>query len=108
MKTQSHEQPLLFEHIGGAYRINFDVEEKVKQDMNGSHTFFEYTTAVSPTLNRGDVITAILRTQYSSDDEFALFNNLNKGEQRYIDEYNAYQAFRAKAKEIAGEVIEVE
>lgn len=104
MITQSHEQPSLVEHIGGAYRINFDVQEKVKEDINGSHTYFEYTTAVSATLSRGDVITAIIRTKYSSDDEFALLNNLNKGEQRYIDEYEEYQTYRTMAKELAGTV----
>ena len=106
MKTQSHETPQPLENIGGAYRINFDVEEKTKEDMNGSHTYFEYTTAVSPTLERGDVITAIIRTKYSSDDEFALLNNLNKGGTKYEQEYADYQAFRARAKEIAGEVSE--
>ena len=104
MTTQSHEQPEMFEHIGGAYRINFDVIEKVKEDMNGSHTYFEYTTAVSPTLNRGDVITAVIRTKYSSDDEFALLNNLNKGGATYEQEYETYQLFRARAKEIADSI----
>ena len=104
MTTQSHEQPVLVEHIGGAYRINFDVIEKVKEDMNGSHTYFEYTTAVSPTLNRGDIITAIIRTKYSADDEFALLNNLNKGGATYEQEYETYQLFRARAKEIADSI----
>ena len=104
MTTQSHEQPVLVEHIGGAYRINFDVIEKVKEDMNGSHTYFEYTTAVSPTLNRGDVITAVIRTKYSADDEFALLNNLNKGGATYEQEYETYQLFRARAKEIADSI----
>ena len=80
------------------------VIEKVKEDMNGSHTYFEYTTAVSPTLNRGDVITAIIRTKYSADDEFALLNNLNKGGATYEQEYETYQLFRARAKEIADSI----
>ena len=104
MKTQSHEQPNTVENIGGGYRINFNVEEKVKEDEHGSHNYFEYSTAVSPTLDRGDLITAIIRTEYSSDDEFALLNNLKKGDQKYIDEYEAYQKFRAMAKELAGEI----
>ncbi len=101
MITQSHEQPKPLENLGGGYRINFGVEEKVREDMNGSHTYYEYTTAVSPTLSRGDLITAIIRTKYSSDDEFALLNNLNKGDENYKAEYAEYQDFRAAAKKIA-------
>lgn len=105
MTTQSHEQPVLVEHIGGAYRINFNVEEKVREDMNGSHTYYEYYTAVSPTLNRDDVITAIIRCKYSADAEFALLNNFNQGGETYEAEYEAYQAFRGEAKALADTVI---
>lgn len=105
MITQSHEAPQLVEHIGGAYRINFGVEEKVREDMNGSHTYFEYTTAVSPTLNRDDVITAIIRTKYSADAEFALLNNFNQGGATYEAEYEAYQAFRGEAKQLATQIL---
>lgn len=106
MKSQSDEMPLLFINAQGGMLINFNIQQKTRKDQSGTKTYFEYDQVkVELNPSRSDIIAAIIRANYSHDDEIAAINNLNQGGQRYIDEYTAYQDVREAAKVKADEVL---
>ena len=66
---------------------------------------FEFDTVkVSDEPTRDEVIDALIRSKYSLSQEFALINNFNMNKD--VEEYEAFQTFRAECKGIADNVIE--
>lgn len=99
--------PDLIRYLQGGIVISFNVVQKQRQEMSGSViTFYEYDCAqvnISPT--RNEIIKALIRCNYSVDDEFSHINNKNKGDKKYLDEYQIYQDYRDCAKNIVDEVM---
>lgn len=92
MKNQSSVRPSLTERLQGAMLVNFNIVEV----ENG----FEFDTVkVSEEPTRDEVIDALIRSKYSLSQEFALINNFNADKD--IEEYEAFQTFRAECKGIA-------
>lgn len=92
MKNQSSVRPSLTEKLQGAMFVNFNIIEI----ENG----FEFDTVkVSEEPTRDEVIDALIRSKYSLSQEFALINNFNADKD--IEEYEAFQTFRAECKGIA-------
>ena len=97
MKNQSSVRPSLTERLQGAMLVNFNIVEV----ENG----FEFDTVkVSEEPTRDEVIDALIRSKYSLSHEFALINNFNMNKD--VEEYEAFQTFRAECKGIADNVIE--
>jgi len=106
MKSQSDTEPLLFIEAQGGMLINFNISQKTKENITGIITYYDYEQVkVELNPSRSDIVSAIIRSAYTHDDEIACINNLNIGSQKYIDEYAAYQAVRDAAKLIADEVL---
>ena len=85
------------ERLQGAMFVNFNIVEI----ENG----FEFDTVkVSEEPTRDEVIDALIRSKYSLSQEFALINNFNADKD--IEEYEAFQTFRAECKGIADQVME--
>lgn len=98
MKVQSNEQLPAYQVSGQELRIHWDAQEITADGMDGPVTYWEQSEALCGVADsRGQIISAIIRSVYSIDDELATINNqANKP-----DEYAAYQAFRAQAKQLA-------
>lgn len=98
MKAQSGQQPPATEDLGRQKRFNFNVQK----ESTDEGTFYKYECVVSDN-NRNALIAALIRRKYTADDELALINNAEDGEQKHVDEYNEYQAFRSDCKNIANQ-----
>jgi hypothetical protein len=90
-------------------RIAFNLEEVSRQTEEGvSEIFYRYDEViVSRSATRDEMISAIIRTRYSLDEELALVNNINKQLPTTEDEaeYAEFQQFREFAKQLADVVI---
>jgi hypothetical protein len=93
--TQASTPQNTYQPSGGILQIYWDEQEKHRETDEGTETYYEYRICTVPvTGNRGQIIEAIMATEYTTGAEFAAINN--GGEQ-----YEAYQAFRATAKALA-------
>lgn len=101
MKRTESKTPLqTYETSGKELRIYWDeqIVERPGMDDEPLETFYSYKTCVSPIVtDRASLISRIIRSQMSVDDEIATINN----QADKPDEYAAYQAFRALAKQLA-------
>ena len=97
MKNQSSVRPSLTERLQGATFVNFNIIE-----VEGGFEFDTVKVSEEPT--RDEVIDALIRSKYSLSQEFALINNFNADKD--IEEYEAFQTFRAECKGIADQVME--
>jgi hypothetical protein len=98
MKAQSAEMPPQVEDLGRKKRFNFNIQEKTTEDG----TVFEFECVVSAA-NRSALIAALIRREYTPDDELALINNYQDNEPSHVDEYHSYQSFRNECKTIANQ-----
>lgn len=115
-KYQFDQRPELVEMEGATVRINFDVEE-VEQTLPPMgdeepvvKTVFEaYVVRVQQPIDRSKVIDAIVTAEYPNDRMQAVVNNYlaNQKDAERKQEFNDMQNWRAHAKEIATEAIEV-
>jgi hypothetical protein len=93
--AESKDKQLVYQPSGGILQIYWDEQEKHRETDEGTETYYQYRICTVPvTSNRGQIIEAIMATEYTTGAEFAAINN--GGEQ-----YEAYQAFRAMAKALA-------
>lgn len=99
MITQSDNQLPTYQTFGEKLHINFDEQQIVVRDMEGNERFaYQYTTSATLcAATRGQLISDIIRSKYTIDEEFAAINNAQTDPQ----EYNDYQTFRAQAKQLA-------
>ena len=83
----------------GIFQIMYDF---VPVEREG-RTSYDFSYAEVTAVERGKIISAIIRDSYPEDSEIALINN------HLIDykpeEYEAYTALRLKAKQVANEVL---
>ena len=99
MKAFFDTEPSAYEASGDELRIRWNIEEVAAPSMDDEpRTQWSANEAVCSTFdNRSALISGIIRSEYSVDDEFATINN----QESKPDEYAAYQAFRAQAKSLA-------
>lgn len=100
MKVYSKTQPQTYQQENKKLAIRWN-EQQVQQEtgMNEqTETFWEYNEAIVDVYDtRKVIIQKIIGSVYTHDDEIALINN----KEQEPEEYAEYQAFRAKAKELA-------
>ena len=102
MKVTANEYPGLVLYLQGAMLINFNPEQITKEGMNGTETMYQYDQVkVSVSASRDQIIEAIMASRYTVGAELACINNKDAKP----EDYEAYQAFRVQAKEIAGQVL---
>jgi hypothetical protein len=103
-KTESKYCPKVIT-ILGKKRIAFDLEEVVVEtELGETETFYRYYEAVVPrAASRDEIITAIIRTQYSLNEELSMVNNVGveNPEAEHLQEYATFQEFRCEAKQLA-------
>ena len=105
MRVQSDKKPNSFVLLQGKVHFNFNIKEKTIKDENGeSHITYEYESVTVPRISRDSLISAMIRNQYSADEETALINNERQGLGK--DEYREYILFREEAKKTVDEAIE--
>lgn len=99
MKVQSNEQLPAYQVSGQELRIHWDEQEVPALSMGDEvRTVWEQNEALCGVSDsRGQIISAIIRSVYSIDDELATINN----QAQKPDAYAAYQAFRSQAKQLA-------
>ena len=104
---------------GGVVRLFFDitpasaVAAEEGETACGPGDLYEcYNVDVAAPANYGGIIAAIVNDKYSADDTQALISNFTEARmdesdmpaekrEEYISEWNEFQAWRSKAKEIA-------
>lgn len=94
MKTSAGREFETYEVSGDELRVHWNIVDKsTEESVNweaDEALCFVYDT-------RASLISKIIRSVYSLDDEFALINN----KEDKPDEYQAFQAFRVLAKQLA-------
>ncbi len=87
------------------YTIAFDIQQSETDDQN-QYQWTETTFDLGrPTYSQ--LVAAIVQSRYPSDDMQAIINNhlLEDGNSEHEAEWNAMQAWRAKAKSMAKEIL---
>lgn len=99
MKTYSDDKPNAYSVSGHELRIRWNVQEVQAPRVDDEPRMqWEANEAVCSIFDdRSALISKIIRSVYSIDDEIATINN----QATKPDEYAAYQAFRANAKSLA-------
>lgn len=99
MITQSDNSLPIYSILGDKLYINFDERLNTVKNMDGTeHTSYVYNSCISSIYtSRDGLISNIIRSKYTIDDEIALINN----EVDKPEDYSEYQAFRAQAKVLA-------
>jgi hypothetical protein len=99
MKTQASYKIEPYEVSGYELRIHWNIEEKTKEGMDGeSAVYWQANETLCNKLdNRSTLIQKIIGSVYSVADEIATINN----KESKPNEYQEYQLFRLKAKNLA-------
>lgn len=99
MKTYSDDQPESYAVSGHELRVHWNIQQVTAPSMDDEpRMHWEANEALCSIFDdRGALISKIIRSVYSVDDEIATINN----QSTKPDEYAAYQAFRAEAKALA-------
>ena len=91
-KTISNEKPAILHDLGdGSFHYNYNIEEVQRENENGENeTVFKYDTVHwwgngKPTENA--LISAVIRTKYSIDDEFAIQRQRESKPERFKEYY---------------------
>lgn len=106
-------EPELTVNEGSTVRINFDVEHTTeeRQTETGETEEVEvikaYSVRVPQPITRSRIIDAIVTAAYPIDVMQAIINNhlLDPSDHEHEQEYDAMQAWRAHAKQIANQVL---
>lgn len=108
-KVQFDEMPAVMEAYDkqGRIAIRWDIEQITipESDMMPAKSMYECYQAIVENNSREAIITAIIRSRYTSDDEFAIHRKLIANELGSIDEFTAYNSFVNTAKQIANTVV---
>lgn len=117
------ENGIVIRQEGAVVRLFFDIEPAPEMPTEDGETpcvpsdlFKCYNVDVATPANYGNVIAAIVNDKYSADDVQALTANYFEAKDsesalsdakraEYLNEWNEFQAWRAKAKEIATYVV---
>lgn len=105
MKTQSKETIIPIQAIGGGkYYFHFNIEQKHDEEHGD---YYEADTVTVPETSYDTLVEAVIRTKYTLSNELAMINNRiaepNNAEK--LAEFEAYQQWRLKAKETAGNAL---
>ena len=115
-KSEFDNRPQLVTDEGKDVLISFDIEavEKEFTSMDGGEpivrTVYEaYTVRVDKPMERSKVIDAIITAEYPNDCMQAVVNNYlaNQKDAEHKAEFNAMQDWRAHAKSVADEVMQL-
>ena len=116
MKTESTVRPQPLKIYTGLIRINYDVSEEEREDMDGNKMTFYVYRAID--IDKSNVsrlaysdypmlVSAIIRDRYSVDDVEAITQNYLADESaEHVREFNTLQDWRALAKSEAKNIIE--
>jgi len=103
MKSSSDQIPAITEKSNGKTQIRFNITPFTRTMMDKEQSGYEYDyVEISGEVTRPKIIDAIISDVYTKDAEIALINNELASPGTF--EYTAYQALRARAKEIASAV----
>ena len=97
MKSNSTVRPQLVSRLQNSVIISFNITE-----VEGGYEYDQVKVSEEPT--RDEVVNALIRDKYTLSQEFALINNFNSDKD--LEEYEAFQVYRATCKVIADEVIQ--
>ena len=98
MKSFSDTQPDVYQVIGDALHIHWNIEEVSAPSMGEPRTQWSANEAVvSVAANRSQIIEAIIGSVFSTGAELAIINNQSADPAVYA----SYQSFRAQAKQLA-------
>lgn len=99
MKVWSGEKPEVYAVSGNELRIHWDIQEITKESMDGEpETFWEANEALCNRFDSRDtIIEKIIGSVMDTGAELAKINNRDTDP----EEYEAYQAFRSLAKQLA-------
>jgi hypothetical protein len=99
MKSISDTNPEVYQVTANELRIHWNIVKKTISTMGGeTRDQWECDEAACLTTdNRNTIISKIIRSKYSVDEEFATINN----KEDKPEEYDDYQAFRMEAKSLA-------
>ena len=98
MKMQSTDKPDVYAVSGRELRIHWDIQQITREGMEGPETYWEAYEALCGVADKRDIlIEKIMASRYTTGAELAAINNQTSDP----DEYAAYQAFRALAKQLA-------
>ncbi len=101
MKAQYDNAPALMQKLQGGILINFNITQGITQSPTGDKAVFECDQVkVSENPNKGDIVSAIIRTRYSASDELALIHN-GEDTKEHAEELVEFTSFRAFAKTTA-------
>ena len=93
MQINSDKKPPVYQVIGSKLRIHWGYKKiPATEDRQASWSCEE--ACVAKTADRDAIVSAIIRSKYTIDAEFAAINNGN-------DDHKALQDFRAEAKALA-------
>ena len=84
------------------YGTHFLVPFNIKQTEAG----YEAETVNVTEISKEEIIKSLIKRRYTLDEELAIINNKNLDEERYISEYDDYQAYRIKCKALATTIFE--
>jgi hypothetical protein len=94
-RTQSQNPMPTYEPSGRDVNIFWDERVSERETNTGTETIYDYAYCVAPrSADYGTLVGAILRSQYTIDQELA---SINDGGQRHAD----FLAFRDQAKALA-------
>lgn len=97
-------------HLGQKQRtVNFNIEELPKEDESGYKWRYECVTLEPGIWNYDALVAAIIKAHYTDDEREAIVNNYLADPKADIaqEEMNQLQEWRATAKEIAKERLEI-
>jgi hypothetical protein len=97
MKTQYQTAPPFFERLQGGILINFNIKE-IERGFECDQV------KVSETPTRSEIIAALIRANYSADDELAIIHN-GTDTPAHAQELADFNDYRAAVKAIATEVL---
>ena len=107
-KVQFDDMPLVIEvyDLQGRVAIRWDIEQITtpENDMMPSKTMYECYQAIAENSSREAVITAIIRSRYTPDAEFAIHRKIVANESGAQAEFDDYNTFVKKAKSIANSI----
>ena len=107
MKYTFTEKKFFDELMNGKFLVYFDEEETTESVSNedgveSTYHIWRYKMAMADSLEKGVIVDAIIRTQYSQADVEAIFRHKLAGED---DEFTEFNAFAEAAKTRANEII---
>lgn len=103
MKAQSNEYPENKVKLGKDWLLRYNIEQKTRQNEQGEmETYYEFDSVKVPKLTKEAVVEAIVRTQYSQNDEFKMAR-ISKS----TNEWKEYNTFVENAISIAEGLLNV-